>query len=101
MAGSGGRVDEPQDDHPALAALVDGVSVVDAVGLAEVAADDWLIGVNGRGWLEKKRTGGRARYWYQRWRERVGEKTVKRSVYLAPLLGNEGARESGEFKRRS
>jgi hypothetical protein len=49
-----------------------------------------LIQIVGRGWLEKKRTGGRARYWYQRWRERQPDgKIIKRSEYQAPVRENE------------
>lgn len=69
--------------------------------LADVGGDDWLIDLTGRGWLERKQTGGRARYWYQRWRdESLGGKVIKRSLYLAPYLGNEGARDNGQFKRK-
>lgn len=58
--------------------------------------DETLIEVlPGRGWIEKKKTGGTALYWYQRWREPRGQslggtlggksKMVKRSKYLAPV----------------
>ena len=57
------------------------------------AEEEWAISVTGTGWIERKKTGGTALYWYQRWREKpiggIGGKPIKRSKYLAPYKGNE------------
>lgn len=94
----------PVFDISALAAL-GGESLGGTAAAAAIVANDWLIDITGRGWLEKKRTSGsQTRYWYQRWRyrdESLGGKVRKRNVYLAPYLGNEGARQNGQVERHS
>jgi hypothetical protein len=45
--------------------------------------EDGIVEIH-NGWLERKRTGGNAFYWYQRFRERVDGASVKRSIYISP-----------------
>lgn len=84
--------------------FTDGLAAIDE-SLGGNPDDGWLIDITGRGWLERKRTSGSlTRYWYQRWRyrdESLGGKVRKRSLYLAPYLGNEGAKEHGRIERHS